>query len=51
MQHKIATYFDDILDSAKAIILHTNGITKYADFMSNRTVYRAVEREIEIIVK
>ncbi|MFY7978608.1 MAG: DUF86 domain-containing protein [Sediminibacterium sp.] len=40
---------DDILDAALAIKLHTNGITSYEKFIGNRLVYRAVERELEII--
>lgn len=51
MQPKILAYLDDILDASKAIKEHTKGITMYNQFIENRMVYRAVERELTIIAE
>lgn len=50
MQHKkVLIYLEDIFIAAKAILSHTQGITMYENFVSNRLVYSAVEREMIII--
>ncbi len=51
MQLKIKKYLQDIITSAESIKLFTKGITKYEDFISNKMMYRAVERELEIIAE
>ena len=51
MKPRVAVLLVDILDSANAIKLHTNGTSTFAEFVNNRTVYRAVERELEIIAE
>jgi uncharacterized protein with HEPN domain len=51
MQHDVKKYLQDIVASVDGIKSYTNGITKFADFVSNRLVYRAVERELEIIAE
>ncbi|MCG9880085.1 MAG: DUF86 domain-containing protein [Bacteroidia bacterium] len=40
-----------MLDSSKAIKSHTKGITSFVEFVGNRLVYRAVERELEIVAE
>lgn len=51
MPHEVTKYQLDIVDSLDAIKLHTHGITQYSEFIANRTIYRAVERELEIIAE
>jgi uncharacterized protein with HEPN domain len=51
MQLKLKKYLQDIVTSIESIENFTKGITKYVDFTSNRLVYRAVERELEIIAE
>lgn len=52
MQHKkVLIYLEDILESAKAILSHTAEINRYDEFVKNRLVYRAVERELTIIAE
>ncbi|MCW3084918.1 MAG: hypothetical protein JWP12_2284 [Bacteroidetes bacterium] len=51
MPHDVKKYLQDILGSIDGIKSHTNGIKKFVDFVSNRLVYRAVERELEIIAE
>lgn len=51
MSHEVTKYLLDIVDSVDAIKLHTQGITQYSEFIANRTIYRAVERELEIIAE
>jgi uncharacterized protein with HEPN domain len=46
---RVQAYLDDMLDLALAIKMHTKCITSYSSFIENRLVYRAVERELEII--
>jgi uncharacterized protein with HEPN domain len=48
---RFMVYLDDIADAARSIKDHTRSINKYEDFISNRLVYRAVERELEIIAE
>jgi uncharacterized protein with HEPN domain len=42
---------EDILDSAKAILEHTKNTNSYNDFVNNRLIFRAVERELTIIAE
>lgn len=49
MQPDVKLFLFDILDCIAAIESHTKEITSYSEFMNSRLVYRAVEREIEII--
>lgn len=51
MKPRFAVLLRDMLDAANSIKLHTNGITMFSQFISNRTVLRAVERELEIIAE
>lgn len=52
MLHKeVAKYLQDILTSVEAIEQYTEGIKTFEDFTSKRMVYRAVERELEIIAE
>jgi len=48
-QPEVKVFLFDILDCIGAIESHINGIESYSQFMNSRLVYRAVEREIEII--
>jgi len=48
---KVLVYLEDMLDASKSIKSHTEGITSFVQFMGNRLVYRAVEREIEIVAE
>ena len=51
MQPKILGYLDDVLDASLAIKEHTKEIKTYKQFIENRLVYRAVERELIIIAE
>lgn len=51
MQPDVRLFLFDNLDCIEAIHKHTQRIKSYSDFMNSRTVYRAVEREIEIIAE
>lgn len=52
MQHKkVLIYLEDILESANAIVSHTAEIKMYEQFITNRLVYSAVERELTIIAE
>lgn len=51
MQPKILGYLDDVLDASLAIKEHTKEIKTYKQFIENRLVYRAVERELTIIAE
>lgn len=51
MPHDVRKYLQDILGAIDGIKSHTTEIKKFADFVSNRLVYRAVERELEIIAE
>jgi uncharacterized protein with HEPN domain len=51
-QHKeVSKYLQDILTSIEAIETYTKETKTFEDFVSKRMVYRAVEREIEIIAE
>lgn len=50
-QPDVKKYLLDIIISIDGIKTYTAGITKFADFTANRVVYRAVERELEIIAE
>lgn len=47
----VKKFLEDILLCIDAVKLHTKGIANFPDFTANRTVYRAVERELEIIAE
>lgn len=49
MQPDVKLFLFDILDCIAAKESHTKDIKTYSEFMKSRLVYRAVEREIEII--
>lgn len=46
---EIKSYLFDIKEAIDAVSVHINNCKKYEDFAKNRTIYRAVERELEII--
>ena len=48
---EINKYLQDIITSIDSIKTYTFGIKKYEDFIANRMVYRAVERELEIMAE
>jgi uncharacterized protein with HEPN domain len=48
---EVQKYLQDILTSIEGIETYTKGIKKFSDFVSSRVVYRAVERELEIIAE
>jgi len=50
-QPDVKKYLLDIIISIDGIKTYTAGITKFDDFTTNRVVYRAVERELEIIAE
>ena len=51
-QHKeVSKYLQDILTSIEAIETYTKETKTFEDFVSKRMIYRAVEREIEIVAE
>jgi uncharacterized protein with HEPN domain len=49
MDRQIKKYLQDIIDSINAINVHLQGKREYRIYLSNLTMQRSVEREIEII--
>jgi uncharacterized protein with HEPN domain len=49
MKLEVQKWLVDILDSIRAIDTHLGGQRIFAEYTANRTVKRAVERELEII--
>lgn len=50
-QLEVLKHLTDILNCIDDIKVHTLNISVYEKFVNNKTVYRAVEREIEIIAE
>jgi uncharacterized protein with HEPN domain len=51
MKPRVAVILADMFEAANSIKEHTNGISKFEDFVSRKIVLRAVERELEIIAE
>ena len=49
MDRKLKKYLADILNAIDSIYSHFNGDINYQMYMQNKTLRRAVEREMEII--
>jgi uncharacterized protein with HEPN domain len=49
--HKIEKYLLDVISCIDSIKSYTLEIKTYEDFVKNKVVYRAVERELEIIAE
>ena len=50
-QPEIKIYLQDIIISIDAIKTFTTGVSVYEDFIGNRMLYRATERELEIVAE